>query len=551
MFKLSGAAGTRLVSFDLAPGTHRVGRVQEVPVCIPDATVSRSHAEFEVTPSGDQCFLTDLGSHNGTRVNGEKVGGRREVRPGDVIQFGKTEFTLQGEGTSAPAPRTQVRTVISPQGPSTSVLLPIREALSNLPRKVTEHPEFVPAISEMARLLVATESQEVMLEKSLELVSRVVRSDRLLVIFMDGDAARVGANRLSSARHEGEITLSKSIVHEIMANKNSVLISDPGSDPRFLKQESIVGSAMKSAMAVPLFDEDKVLGILYADTTDPRTRYDHDQLRTLATFGHIIASRLANTQLLVERQAKREMEAELEGAAAIQKSLLVDTLPDVPGYGLCSYQEPSRSVGGDLYDVNFLPDGRLCFVVADVSGKGMGAALLMSNILACFRVMYEESEFDLAKAVGRVSAQLFRYSASGQFATLFCALLDPATGLVRYVNAGHNPPYLVREDGRVDHLKSTGLMVGAFDFATWEEAETTLAPDDVLLVYSDGVTEAQNPAFDEFGDDRLKSVLLSNRKAAAAELVARVKDEIKGFAQGMPAADDVTLLALKRDALKS
>lgn len=548
MFKLSGVAGTRLHSWDLGPGTYKVGRVQEAPICIPDATVSRSHAELEVTASGDQCFLTDLGSHNGTRLNGEKVSARREVRPGDVIQFGKTEFTLQGEGGHAPAPRTQVRTVISPQGPATSVLLPIREALSNLPKKVTEHPEFVASISEMARLLVATDTQEVMLEKSLDLVSRVVRSDRLLVIFMEGEVPRVGANRLSSARHEGELTLSKSIVHEIMANKNSVLISDPGSDPRFLKQQSVVGTAMKSAMAVPLFDEDKVLGILYADTTDPRTRYDHDQLRILATFGHIIASRLANNQLLLERQAKREMEAEMEGAAAIQRNLLLSRLPEVKGYALDAFQEPSRSVGGDLYDVARLPDGRLFFVVADVSGKGMGAALLMSNLLACFRVLYGETDFHLARVVERVSAQMFSYSAPGQFATLFCGLLRPESGEIVYVNAGHNSPLVARRDGQIELLKSTGLMVGAFDFARWEEAECQLAPGDLVLVYSDGVTEANNPTQEEYGEERLTKVLLAGQRLSIVDLIERLRQDIKAFASGAPASDDATLLVLHREA---
>src|SRR4030065_420694 len=145
MFKLSGAAGTRLFSFDLAPGTYRVGRVQEAAVCIPDPTVSRSHAELEVEATGEQCFLTDLGSHNGTHVNGLRVTDRRELHEGDIIQFGKTEFTLTRAGQAAPTPKTVVRTVIAPQGPSTSVILPIKKALSALPRKATDLPEFVPA----------------------------------------------------------------------------------------------------------------------------------------------------------------------------------------------------------------------------------------------------------------------------------------------------------------------------------------------------------------------------------------------------------------------
>ena len=546
MIKLAGAAGAKLYSFDLAPGKHRVGRVQESDICIPDPTVSRSHAELEISESGEQFFLTDLGSHNGTYVNGERVTARRELNEGDTIQFGKTEFTLTGTESRAPSPKAHVRTIISQQGPSTSVMLPIKEVLSALPRKVTELPEFVPAVSEMARLLVATEPQEVMLEKSLHLVSRVVLSDRLLVIFMEGDAARVGASLFRTGQSEGEVRLSKTIVHEIMTNKNSVLISNPETDPRFLNQQSIVMSAMKSAMAVPLFDEDQVLGILYADTRDPRVRYDHDHLRMLATFGHIIASRLSNYRLLLERQAKREMEAELESAAAIQMNLLVDAMPDVRGYDLCAFQEQSKAVGGDLYDVRQFPDGRIFFVVADVSGKGLGAALLMSNMLACFRVMYGEADFQLAQAVERISSQMYTYSASGQFATLFCGLLRPATGSFRYVNAGHNPPLVVRAGGQVERLESTGLMVGAFDFAAWQERDCELAPGDALVVYSDGVTEAQNPALDEFGEDRLRQALEGSRQEPAGEMIARLRNDLSAFVAGAPASDDVTVLVLQR-----
>jgi serine phosphatase RsbU (regulator of sigma subunit) len=385
-----------------------------------------------------------------------------------------------------------------------------------------------------------------MLEKSLKLVSRVVPSDRLLVIFVEGEEARVGASLFSAARPDSELSLSRTIVHEIMANKKSVLISDAGSDARFQKQESIVLSAMTSAIAVPLFDEDRVLGILYADTTNPRVCYNQDQLRALATFGNIIASRLANYQLLLERQAKREMESELENAAAIQKSLLSPVQPELSGYGVCAFQEQSKSVGGDLYDVSRLKDGRIFFVVGDVSGKGMGAALLMSNILACFRVMYGEPDFQLSRAVERVSAQLYSYSAPGQFATLICGLLACETGQLTYVNAGHNPPMVMKSDGRLQRLESTGLMIGAFDSVAWEERSCELAAGDMVTVYSDGVTEAIDPSEQEFGEERLAMVLKSNREKPPEELIACLRDEIREFAAGTPPPDDVTLLVLKR-----
>jgi sigma-B regulation protein RsbU (phosphoserine phosphatase) len=160
--------------------------------------------------------------------------------------------------------------------------------------------------------------------------------------------------------------------------------------------------------------------------------------------------------------------------------------------------------------------------------------------------MYGEADFDLTRAVQRVSIQMFTYSAAGQFATLFCGLLSPETGRVRYVNAGHNPPLILRADGRLDRLESTGLMVGAFDFATWEERECELASGDTLVVYSDGVTEANNPALEEFGEERLRYVLLSNRHADVEEMIVRLRDEVKTFAAGAPASDDATLLMVKR-----
>jgi len=544
-FKLSGTAGTRLLSFDLPPGTYRVGRVPEADLYIPDKTLSRSHAEIEVPPSGNRCFITDLGSKNGTMVNGVRVEARHELHAGDIIMFGSSEFVLNSDAKPS-TPTTSVRTIISNERPSASVFMPIGEALKPLPAKVSGLPEFVGAVSEMARMLILSDPQDVMLEKSLKLVSKVVPADRLLIIFVEGEKVEVAASLLADKWSQQQLTLSRSIVHEIMTNKNSVLISDPQSDSRFGSQQSIIMSSLTSAIAVPLFDEGKVLGILYADTRKTEQRYNDNLVRVMATFGNIIAARLANYQLLRERETKREMEAELANAATIQKSLLVSCPPEVPGYALCTFQEQTKSVGGDLYDVRLMRDGRLFFVVADVSGKGMGAALLMSNILASFRVLYEDDGFRLSSAVKMVSSQLCSYSAPGIFATAFCGMLTPETGELTYVGAGHNPPLLSRADGRIEMLESTGLMIGAFDFATWEERNCVLSPGDSLIIYSDGVTEAQNKDFDEYGDERFQTLVTQRRESPPAELVAAVRDDIRAFTGDAPAFDDVTLFVLKR-----
>jgi sigma-B regulation protein RsbU (phosphoserine phosphatase) len=334
-------------------------------------------------------------------------------------------------------------------------------------------------------------------------------------------------------------------VREIISKKNAVVIGDPEQDPRFAQQQSIILSDLKSAVAVPLFDDEKVLGILYADTTSPLHRYGDDHLRVLATFGNIIAAKMLSYQLLAERQERQIMRAELRRASAIQKRLLVTAPPEIEGYRVCAFQEQSRSVGGDLYDMRLLKDGCLLFMVADVSGKGMGAALLMSNILASFRVLFEDSEADLGSAVRTVSQQVFRFSDPGDFATLFIGLLDPRRCTVRYINAGHNPPLVLRADGSSEYLKASGVMIGAFDDMTWEEGLLTLAAGDLLLVFTDGVTEAEGED-EQYGEERLEQLVRTSHEAQPQDVVERLMTDIGDFVGNRPQSDDITMMCIKR-----
>jgi len=547
MLKLVGTDGKRFYSWVLKPGKYITGRRPECDFSVPDRTVSRDHAEIEVTSDENQIFLTDLGSHNGTLVDGERITGRVQIKLGNQIMFGHTQFKLAEADDSSSAPVTPMKAMLADDVPKNSIFLSINEALQPLPAKVTERPELLPTLFDMAKMLVLPEPREVMLERSLGMIAKVIPAERLAVLFVSDNREEVytAASLLPGGKDPGAFTLSRTIVNEIMTNKNAILICDAKEDPRFAEQKSIILSELKSAVAVPLFDEGKVLGILYADTTNPLHRYDNDHLRVLATFGNIIASRLLNYALLSERQEKQITDAELSKASLIQKSLLVADLPEVSGYTLCAFQKQSRSVGGDLYDVARLPDGRVLVMVADVSGKGMGAALLMANILASFRILYEARRFELLRAVERVSLQLCRYNSRGDFATLFVGLLEPGGNRFRYINAGHNPPVLVRENGTIEYLDSSGLMIGAFDFATWTEGVVELSPGDVLVIFSDGVTEAERDS-DQYGDERMEKLVVGARGKAPQEIVDDLMENISGFVGDASQSDDLTLLVIKR-----
>ncbi len=549
MLKFVGTDGRRYYSWNLEPGKFVIGRKPECDFCVADKTVSRKHAELRVESENGPFILVDLDSHNGTLVNGQRITAATEIKPGDHILFGSVEFKVSAvEKTEVPGMgKRSTAGIFTDVEPEKSVFLSINEALAPLPAKVTDRPEVMTTLFEMAKMLVIPEPKEVMLQRSLELVKEAVPAERLAVLLTaeDNDDLYVAVTYTGEKNKSGSFTLSKTIVKEILTNKNAVLVSNPEEDPRFASQESIIMSQLKSAMAVPLFAEDNVLGILYADTTKPGQQYNDDYLRLFATFGNLIAFRLMNYALLTELQEKQVMEAEIRRASVIQRNLLPKETPRVAGYAVHAFQEQCRSVGGDLYDVALLPDGRLLFLVADVSGKGMGAALLMSNILASFRILYHEN-FDLCQAVRQVSLQLYSSSAPNDFATLFVGILDEKSDTVSFVNAGHNPPLLVRNDGTIEYLQPSGTMIGAFSFSEWKEESVKFQPGDVLFVFSDGVTEAEREG-SLYGDERTERLVVAHRGESPAVIAQKLLEDIKAFVKDSPRSDDITMLFIKKE----
>ncbi len=545
MLKQVASEARRLYSSSLEHGIYSDGRKPESKFFINDKTVSREHARVDVG-FAELCEVTDLDSRNGTLVNGRRITEKTGLKVGDIVMFGQVECkVVAGDAISSASPTRPRSALFSDRDLEKSVFLSINEALKPLPSKVTDLPDVLPTIFEMAKILVLPEPKEEMMDKALKLVSRVIPAQRLAVLTMDenGELAP-SACLLPGGKDLGSFNLSRTIVEEILNEKNSILI-DPKDDPRFAGQQSIIASEINSAMAVPLFDEGVVLGILYVDTTNPLKRYNDDYLRLLATFGNLIASRLLNYELMHERQEKQVFEAELKRASAIQRNLLVKATPSIAGYSIYAFQEQCRMVGGDLYDVAILPDGRLLLMVADVSGKGMGGALLMSNILASFRILYSEENFTLARAVRQVSLQLFNYSAPEDFATLFIGLVNPTDSTLSFINAGHNPPLVIHPDGKLDYLQPCGTMIGAFDFSDWEEQRIPMNTGDQLLVFTDGVVEADRHGT-QYGDARLERILVDNRLLEPVEQISRIMNDVITFVEDSPRSDDITMLMLKK-----
>jgi sigma-B regulation protein RsbU (phosphoserine phosphatase) len=211
---------------------------------------------------------------------------------------------------------------------------------------------------------------------------------------------------------------------------------------------------------------------------------------------------------------------------------------------------PARHVGGDCYDVVDIGDGRLAFTIGDVAGKGAPAALLMANVQATVRALTDTCESP-RELVGRLNRLICDLTEDDVFVTFFYGVLDWRTGELRYVNAGHNPPFVLRADGHKEYLGEGGLVIGLLPGAEYTEGGTCLVPGDNLVLYTDGVTEATNPQDEMFGVARLEKLLGEHRLATAREIEERVYTGIKDFAAGAPQADDLTMVVLKIDGATS
>jgi len=308
---------------------------------------------------------------------------------------------------------------------------------------------------------------------------------------------------------------------------------------------ALVGAPAEKLLLAPIAAEGRSLGVLVVADKENRAGGIDDftagDVRILSLFGNQAAIALENARLHRESVEKERMEREIELAASIQKTILPASLPDVPGLRLAGGNRPTRQVGGDYFDVFPLPDGQTAFCVADVSGKGVPAALLVSTVHACLRILLDTGIADLPGFVGRIHRHLLGFSSTRKFVTLFLAVYDPASRRLRFLNAGHNPGLLLTRDGPT-LLASGGPPIGILPQAVYREAAVVLAPGDTLVLYTDGITEAVNAADEEFGMQRLIALALEGLGESPSVLSSRIFGAVSEFTRGVAQYDDQTVL---------
>jgi serine phosphatase RsbU (regulator of sigma subunit) len=540
-----------------------IGRSARNDLCIPDPFASRVHAE--VRKEADQYILQDLGSANGTLYNGAPVDGTIKLSPGGRIRIGETEIvyddgslsallnaTMITDSNSEPVPEATI--ALNSSDRSTSGLLETIEGARTQPtleekRQFAGQGDLLALISKVGVTLLASATLNETLQQIAALAFEAVPADRCLIMMREDGTQelKVKVAQLRDRKgNVGEIRVSRTIMEEVVGKGKAVLTADAQHDP-LLMSSTMMLQPVRSVLAVPLGVGEKVFGLIYADSPMAEGRFSEDHLKVLTTLASVAAIRVENARLLEMQMERQRLENELQLASEIQQRFQPAAPPQVPGYELQGISFPCYEIGGDYYDFIWRADGRLVITLGDVSGKGTAAALLMSSLHAAVHAQCSANN-SIVETICAVNRYLAENIPSNRFVTLFYAELDPATGVLSFINAGHNPPLIVHAGGTVENLSSGGLPLGIKPDAVFREGKTQLQNGDVLVIYSDGVSEAPNATGEEFGTSRLQDVVARNLDASAAGIRDRIEAALTKFAQGTPASDDITLVITKRMA---
>ncbi|MCY7363587.1 MAG: PP2C family protein-serine/threonine phosphatase, partial [Ignavibacteria bacterium] len=258
---------------------------------------------------------------------------------------------------------------------------------------------------------------------------------------------------------------------------------------------------------------------------------------------------IQNSNLFQEYLDKQKIENELKIAREIQLALLPTNIPEIKGYEISGMNLPAMQVGGDYYDIIKLTETKFAIVIADVSGKGTPASLLMANIQSAvhsYLKLYEEGSFELSKVTEKINELIYENTASDKFITFFWGILDSEKNTFEYINAGHNPPIFL-QNNKLVQLTDGGFMIGIMDTGVvYEVGNIEIGNNDSIVFYTDGVTEANSKDGEEFGEEKLSDILTENKNLNAEEILGKIKESIVDFTKDTPQYDDITMIVLKK-----
>ncbi|HEX5108407.1 MAG TPA: SpoIIE family protein phosphatase [Vicinamibacterales bacterium] len=526
--RVNDPQGRRFVAIDKALFT--IGRRTAADLQIISTDVSREHAE--IVRDGDQYILRDRGSRYGTFVNGEPVT-ERPLAYGDRIRLGRTdaiELVFQGdEATSG-----------------------LRETATDL-NDLRQMAGILNGLRALGSGRVLPEVLMLVMDSALE----VTKAERGFVML----ANAAGELEFKVARGRGGQTLkgtsfatSEKIPREVFTTGRSRTVSDLMDGSLASVHDGTIAVGIRSVLCVPLrvvpmgqsgsdSGPDRVMGVLYLDGRERSTMTSRTTVEALEAFATQAAIAIESARLYAEEAEKTRIERDLRVAAEIQRALLAEPAYKGAFCDLAAVSVPCRTVGGDFYDYLDLASGAFAFALGDVAGKGPPAALQAAAVQTNFAALAPVSE-NPAAAMSKINVALLRRAVEARFATMFYGTLE-ANGRLSYSNAGQEPPILVQTGGRVTKLDAGGPVLGLLPVASYDGGTLMLEHGDVVVVCSDGVTEARNAAGEEYGADRLIETLSRCHGMKPEAVMDTLMASVRTFVGGAPQADDITTLVVR------
>ena len=533
-----------------------LGRNPDCQVVIPITSVSREHAAI-VRRQG-RFYIEDLQSRNGTFVNNQQITQQTLLNHKDRIRV--CDFTAEFLDAMHTLPlRPELRPELQPEqeepdddGDTSSTVEATLSHSSNLILQ-TQPAEKFQALLNISRNLSKTLELDELLPQIVDNLFQLYKqADRCFVILLEEGTGKLIPKVIRTRRphDEANARFSKSIVKKCLESNSAFLSDDATNDKRIPLSQSVVDFRIRSVMCAPLCGaEDKAVGVIQLDTQDRSKKFTQDDLSLVLGVCNVAGIALDNVRMHEGRLAQERVKRDLEVAHKVQLGFLPQKLPEVPGYTFAAHYESAYEVGGDYYDFVPLANNRLAVTLGDVAGKGVTAALMMAKLSSDARYCLL-TQPDLARAITLLNELLCPQAAQlDRFVSLAAVLIDPTTHTVSIVSAGHMSPLLYRKTtGKIDDAMPnhvSGMLLGIMEGTTFEAFSLTLQPGDSLLLFTDGVTDAESPAHVQFTRKGMLNALQGTPLSPTAMCEQLVK-AVKQHSAGQKQVDDITLVSVGR-----
>jgi sigma-B regulation protein RsbU (phosphoserine phosphatase) len=540
-------------------GTRRVtiGRAAANDIVLSDQFSSSCHAVIAPTERG--YALVDQGSKNGTFVNGRRVTGEIALARGDEVHIGSTRFffdkdfqppfeTVEGTTfTHSSNTIIQVKDLLK-KPPASGVILKTPGGGLDLER-LQQDQKIIAVMGEVSQALIYHMPLEKLLDHIMDVLIHHLPMDRGVLMLKNESTQALEPKVIrvqNAALRTQSIFVSQTIVRTALERNSAILISDIQADEGLRAQVSVVQAQIHSAMCVPLWNNQDIIGLIYCDRASLLEQFTEDDLRLLTLLANLAAVKIENARLIDESIKAIQFEKEMALAVQIQKNFLPRDEPDFAPYEISGSARACRRVGGDYYDYIAIDKDRLALVIADVSGVGVSASLLMASLRGALHEKFPGT-VDLSELAAKLNDFVYSSSDSHLFISFFLAIVDRSTDEVAYINAGHNPPLVQSRQGPARFLESTGLCLGMFPAQVYAEQKVVLQPGDILCLYTDGIVESRQGGTDEYGDARLAEKVRDFGELPAREIRDKVFEDVLAFSGCAEAGDDMTLVIVKRN----